>query len=264
MQARLRQDLPGHGREGARGHDPRRAHAPRCADARAGTETVCIVVQTDWDERVRGYANSWWEMATPMVSEMPAVNAAREEFDRNKGRQRYLMIPGAPFQQGGHGPVTRHGRAARSTGSRAGPGWRDPPDPAGRRRVALRVVRCAPPRRRWRGSRAPAMARRCSSSCSRARRRSASAASGWARSGRRATVFDEAARRRRPVRPGRGRRGCRRTGDVLLGIAAAPAGDVQPHRRRRAGDDPGRDARRGQLASGRSRTSCRPRRRRAG
>ncbi len=67
-------------------------------DARAGTETVCIVVQTDWDERVRGYANSWWEMATPMVSEMPAVNAARVEFDRNKGRQRYLMIPGAPYQ----------------------------------------------------------------------------------------------------------------------------------------------------------------------
>ncbi len=69
------------------------------ADARAGTETVCIVVQTDWDERVRGYANSWWEMATPQVSEMPAVNAAREEFDRNKGRQRYLMIPGAPYSR---------------------------------------------------------------------------------------------------------------------------------------------------------------------
>jgi hypothetical protein len=33
-----------------------------------------------------------------MVSEMPAVNAARVEFDRNKGRQRYLMIPGAPYQ----------------------------------------------------------------------------------------------------------------------------------------------------------------------
>ena len=69
-------------------------------DARAGTETVCIVVQTDWHERVRGYANSWWEMATPQVSEMPAVNTAREEFDRNKGRQRYLMIPGAPYQHG--------------------------------------------------------------------------------------------------------------------------------------------------------------------
>jgi len=69
------------------------------ADARAGTETVCIVVQTDWDERVQGYANSWWEMATPVVSEMPAVNAARVEFDANKGRQRYLMIPGAPYQQ---------------------------------------------------------------------------------------------------------------------------------------------------------------------
>ncbi len=72
------------------------------ADARAGTETVCIVVQTDWDERVKGYANSWWEMATPMVSEMPAVNAARVEFGRNKGRQRYLMVPGAPYQHVAH------------------------------------------------------------------------------------------------------------------------------------------------------------------
>jgi 3D-(3,5/4)-trihydroxycyclohexane-1,2-dione acylhydrolase (decyclizing) len=67
-------------------------------EARRGTETVCIVVQTDWHERVRGYAASWWEMATPQVSEMPAVVAAREEFDRNKGRQRYLMVPGAPYQ----------------------------------------------------------------------------------------------------------------------------------------------------------------------
>jgi 3D-(3,5/4)-trihydroxycyclohexane-1,2-dione acylhydrolase (decyclizing) len=68
-------------------------------DARDGSGTVCIVVQTDWHERVPGYANSWWEMATPQVSAMPAVVAAREEFDRNKGRQRYLMIPGAPFQR---------------------------------------------------------------------------------------------------------------------------------------------------------------------
>lgn len=67
-------------------------------DARDGSETVCIVVQTDWHERVRGYASSWWEMATPQVSTMPAVAAAREEFDRQKGRQRYLMIPGAPYQ----------------------------------------------------------------------------------------------------------------------------------------------------------------------
>ena len=71
------------------------------AAARAGTETVCIVVQTDWHERVRGYANSWWEMATPQVSQMPAVAVAREEFDRNKVRQRYLMIPGAPFPGAG-------------------------------------------------------------------------------------------------------------------------------------------------------------------
>jgi 3D-(3,5/4)-trihydroxycyclohexane-1,2-dione acylhydrolase (decyclizing) len=69
-------------------------------DARAGSDTVCIVVQTDWHERVRGYASSWWEMATPQVSTMPAVAAAREEFDRNKRRQRYLMVPGAPFRAG--------------------------------------------------------------------------------------------------------------------------------------------------------------------
>ncbi len=72
-------------------------------DARRGTETVCIVVQTDWHERVRGYAASWWEMATPQVAEMPAVVAAREEFDRNKGRQRYLMVPGAPYQSSSNG-----------------------------------------------------------------------------------------------------------------------------------------------------------------
>jgi 3D-(3,5/4)-trihydroxycyclohexane-1,2-dione acylhydrolase (decyclizing) len=69
------------------------------SDARASSTTTCIVVETDWHERVPGYANSWWEMATPQVSEMPAVNVAREEFDRQKPRQRYLMIPGAPFSQ---------------------------------------------------------------------------------------------------------------------------------------------------------------------
>lgn len=68
------------------------------ADARDGSDTVCIVVRTDWHERVQGYASSWWEMATPQVSAMPAVAAAREEFDRNKVRQRYLMVPGAPYQ----------------------------------------------------------------------------------------------------------------------------------------------------------------------
>lgn len=66
--------------------------------AREGDDTVCIVVRTDWHERVRGYANSWWEMATPMETTMPAVREARDDFDRNKGRQRYLMIPGAPHQ----------------------------------------------------------------------------------------------------------------------------------------------------------------------
>ena len=117
------------------------------ADARAGTETVCIVVQTDWDERVKGYANSWWEMATPMVSEMPAVNAAREEFDRNKGRQRYLMIPGAPFQGGGR-RSDPHRRPARPSGRAAGRGRGHPPALAGGCRLDLDLVRRVRARRR--------------------------------------------------------------------------------------------------------------------
>ncbi len=43
-------------------------------DARgSATETTAIVVETDWHERVGGYATCWWDMATSEVSEMPAV-----------------------------------------------------------------------------------------------------------------------------------------------------------------------------------------------
>ena len=65
-------------------------------DARAGTETVCIVVQTDWHERVARLRELLVGDGDAAGLGMPAVVAAREEFDRNKGRQRYLMVPGAP------------------------------------------------------------------------------------------------------------------------------------------------------------------------
>ncbi|HET6507843.1 MAG TPA: 3D-(3,5/4)-trihydroxycyclohexane-1,2-dione acylhydrolase (decyclizing) [Baekduia sp.] len=66
------------------------------ADARAATTTTCIVIPTDWHERVPGYASCWWDMATAEVSAIPAVQDARAAYERDKTRQRYLMIPGHP------------------------------------------------------------------------------------------------------------------------------------------------------------------------
>ncbi len=51
---------------------------------------------TDWNERVPGYASCWWDMATAQVSTMPAVQAARKEYENEKVRQRYLMVEGGP------------------------------------------------------------------------------------------------------------------------------------------------------------------------
>lgn len=64
--------------------------------ARGATTTTCVIVETDWHERVPGYASCWWDMATAQVATIPAVNEAREEYEREKTRERYLMIPGHP------------------------------------------------------------------------------------------------------------------------------------------------------------------------
>jgi 3D-(3,5/4)-trihydroxycyclohexane-1,2-dione acylhydrolase (decyclizing) len=60
------------------------------AEARASDATTAIVVETDWHERVPGYSSCWWDMATAEVSEMPAVQAAREDYVKNKQTQRWL------------------------------------------------------------------------------------------------------------------------------------------------------------------------------
>jgi 3D-(3,5/4)-trihydroxycyclohexane-1,2-dione acylhydrolase (decyclizing) len=64
--------------------------------ARAATQTTCVIVPTDWNERVPGYASCWWDMATAEVATIPAVQAARVEYETEKTRERYLMIPGHP------------------------------------------------------------------------------------------------------------------------------------------------------------------------
>jgi hypothetical protein len=44
----------------------------------------------NWHERVPGYG-FWWDMATAHVSEMPAVNEARQHYEAEKKNQRYLI-----------------------------------------------------------------------------------------------------------------------------------------------------------------------------
>ena len=63
-------------------------------DARGCAETTAIVVETDWHERVPGYATCWWDMATAEASEMPAVQMAREDYIKNKVQQRWLSTLG--------------------------------------------------------------------------------------------------------------------------------------------------------------------------
>lgn len=60
--------------------------------ARKSEVTSAIVVETNWHERVGGYATCWWDMATAEVSEMPAVQAAREVYVTEKKAQRWLSV----------------------------------------------------------------------------------------------------------------------------------------------------------------------------
>lgn len=56
---------------------------------------ICIVVETDRRQRVSGY-ESWWDVAVASTSENPAVQQAREEYERNKEHQRHYFAPLKP------------------------------------------------------------------------------------------------------------------------------------------------------------------------
>jgi 3D-(3,5/4)-trihydroxycyclohexane-1,2-dione acylhydrolase (decyclizing) len=49
---------------------------------------VCIVTQVDRRQRVGGY-ESWWDVAVAEVSDNPAVQAAREQYEEAKQREQY-------------------------------------------------------------------------------------------------------------------------------------------------------------------------------
>jgi 3D-(3,5/4)-trihydroxycyclohexane-1,2-dione acylhydrolase (decyclizing) len=58
--------------------------------AQGTSETVCIVVETDRRQRVGGY-ESWWDVAIAEVSENPAVQEARENFEQAKVNERHYL-----------------------------------------------------------------------------------------------------------------------------------------------------------------------------
>lgn len=51
---------------------------------------VCIVTEVDRRQRVEGY-ESWWDVAVAEVSDNPAVQAARAEYEQKKQNERYFL-----------------------------------------------------------------------------------------------------------------------------------------------------------------------------
>lgn len=56
-------------------------------EARAQDRTTVIVVEVDRDARVPSY-EAWWDVPVAEVSAMPSVQKAREEYEKNRARER--------------------------------------------------------------------------------------------------------------------------------------------------------------------------------
>lgn len=51
---------------------------------------VCIVIEVDRSQRVSGY-ESWWDVAVAEVSDNPAVEQARSDYETAKAREKYYL-----------------------------------------------------------------------------------------------------------------------------------------------------------------------------
>jgi TPP-dependent trihydroxycyclohexane-1,2-dione (THcHDO) dehydratase len=51
---------------------------------------VCIVTETDRRQRISGY-ESWWDAAVAEVSDNPAVQESRKEYEEAKKNERYHL-----------------------------------------------------------------------------------------------------------------------------------------------------------------------------
>jgi 3D-(3,5/4)-trihydroxycyclohexane-1,2-dione acylhydrolase (decyclizing) len=58
--------------------------------ARASARTTVITIRNDRYEAVPGY-ESWWDVQVAEVSEMPAVQAARQEWETKQAEERYFL-----------------------------------------------------------------------------------------------------------------------------------------------------------------------------
>ncbi len=58
--------------------------------AQALDRTVCIVIETDRNQRVGSY-DSWWDVAVAEVADDPAVREARQQYEVAKRRERYFL-----------------------------------------------------------------------------------------------------------------------------------------------------------------------------
>ena len=54
------------------------------------TRSTVIVIETDAEKRAPGY-ESWWDVPVAEVSELPAVNRARKEFERAVKKERFFL-----------------------------------------------------------------------------------------------------------------------------------------------------------------------------
>ncbi len=62
------------------------------AVGKSSTQTIVIVVETDYNDRVGGY-NSWWDVPVSEVSTIPAVQEASRKYQEAKRRERYFVPP---------------------------------------------------------------------------------------------------------------------------------------------------------------------------
>jgi 3D-(3,5/4)-trihydroxycyclohexane-1,2-dione acylhydrolase (decyclizing) len=64
--------------------------AAALSDARTQEQTTVIYIRNDRLHGVPGY-DSWWDVPIAEVSEMPAVDAARQEWEPMRARERYFF-----------------------------------------------------------------------------------------------------------------------------------------------------------------------------
>jgi 3D-(3,5/4)-trihydroxycyclohexane-1,2-dione acylhydrolase (decyclizing) len=58
--------------------------------AKAAERTTVVVIKNDRLHNVPGY-ESWWDVAVPEVSEMPAVQEARVHYEQMRAGERYFL-----------------------------------------------------------------------------------------------------------------------------------------------------------------------------